>query len=611
MLPRSLVLAVAALGVLLTATAVRGPFTIDENNYLVTVLGLRQGRLTLPGTDGLPPSRELLYFDPAAVVREVTSTPVASTAPPLYAPLALAFSFLGWRGLVGLNTLAFLAVIVVVFLHSRRFWASAEAPWFAAAAVGGGGYLLEYGQGMWPHMVAVALVAAAVLFASNALEDRPERWAAGGGFLVAAAAGVRYQNAFILGCLGLGLLLLARHRLRAALAFALGAAPPLLACSLINHARLGSWNPISKGPGYLSSAVVSGRREGFFADFVTMAWARIVDYSTIPPLTGTVHESFHTPHPESGAYVMVTAVKKAWLQSSPWMIVPLLILVLAWLPRPAFERIAGGAPQRQLRFLSVIVILTLGMFSASGVYRTDGLCFNQRYFCELVPLVGIAFAWSVEGIARRRTALLAGILAGAALALLSLAPHHLEPLRHYLVMYVPLGLAALLALAWCAALAMRARGEAPTGVRRAAAAAALAFLAGAGLAWGLAIHLGDDVKASRIMRRSRQDYLRELRPYLSDHSAIFAGGGIKDALGPLQMELDIVIAVPGFDRAATTRELLAAFLEQDRRVFFLPNVMPPELLDDIFAGKQLRYFGDPVVLIEVRDGPIPVPRGVS
>ena len=58
----------------------------------------------MPGTGGLPPSRELLYFDPAATGREVTTTPVASTAPPLYAPLALPFLLLGWRGLVLLNT---------------------------------------------------------------------------------------------------------------------------------------------------------------------------------------------------------------------------------------------------------------------------------------------------------------------------------------------------------------------------------------------------------------------------------------------------------------------------------------------------------------------------
>jgi hypothetical protein len=68
-LPRRLVVSLIILGTLLTATAIDGPFTIDENNYLVTVLGLRQGRLSVPDTDGLPPSGELLYFDPSATRR--------------------------------------------------------------------------------------------------------------------------------------------------------------------------------------------------------------------------------------------------------------------------------------------------------------------------------------------------------------------------------------------------------------------------------------------------------------------------------------------------------------------------------------------------------------
>ncbi|HUP24756.1 MAG TPA: hypothetical protein VNB06_17690, partial [Thermoanaerobaculia bacterium] len=446
MVPRTLLLSVLLLGLVLTATAIRGPFTIDENNYLVTVLGLRQGRLTVPGTEGLPPSRELLFFDPASRSRDVISTPIASSAPPLYAPLAVPFSFLGWRGLVALNTVALLGTIVIVFLHARRFSAGVEAAWLAAIGVGAGSYFYEYGQGLWPHMLAVVLVAGAVYLAAGALEERPSLWAAGAGFLAATATGVRYQNAFVLGCIGIGLFLLARERLRAAAAFALGASVPLAVSSAMNHARLGSWNPISKGPRYLPSPTrLVSASDSFLGDTLTMAWARIVDYSARPPLTGTTHESFLYPYPGSGAYVLVTAVKKAWLQSSPWMIVPLLVLTLAWLPAPAFARIVGPAPQRQLRLLSLVVIPTLGMFSAAGIYRTDGLCFNQRYFCELVPLVAVAFAWSVEGVARQRTALLAGGLAGAVLAFASLQPHHLSPVRHYLVMYVPLALAAILA----------------------------------------------------------------------------------------------------------------------------------------------------------------------
>ena len=300
MLPRRLLLSLALLGLALTATTIDGPFTIDENNYLVTALGLRQGVLTVPGTDGLPPSRELLYFDPAATLRDVATTPVASTAPPLYAPIAIPFLLLGWRGLVFLNTLSLLATAAIVFALTRRFSSAPDAPAIAALAVTVGAYFVEYAQGVWPHMLCVSLVAGALFLASGAIEsDRPSWAAAAAGLLVAAAAGVRYQNAFVLACLGLGLVLLARQRVRATAAFAAGASLPLIASSFANHARLGSWNPISKGPGYLPDPTElggSGSR-GFVGDFMTMAWARIVDYSAAPSLAGTDHASFHAPHP--------------------------------------------------------------------------------------------------------------------------------------------------------------------------------------------------------------------------------------------------------------------------------------------------------------------------
>jgi len=596
-LPRSLLAAVAALGILLSATAIRGPFTLDESNYLVTVVALREGGLAVPGTAGLAPSRELLWFDPGARRRDVAATPVTSTAPPLYAPLALPFSFLGWRGLVALNTLAFLATILVVFAHARRYAATAEAGWIAAAAFGAGGYLIEYAQGVWPHTVTTALVAGAAYLAARALDDDSWVWAAGAGVLVAWASGIRYQNAFLLGCLGLGILLLARRRWRAAVVFAVGAALPLAAAAAINFTRVGSLNPVSKGPGYLPSAakVTAGatgstaveRSSWVIERVATMAWARVVDYSAAPTTPGTV--SFLSPHPESGAYVLVGAIKKAWLQSAPWIALALAVMALSWLPRSWLERVAGtagAAGQRQLRLLALMVLSTLAMFAASGTFRTDGFCFNQRYFCELLPLVAVAFAWGVEGIGRRRTALLAGILAGCVLGLVALAPDPASPLRHRLVLYVPLGLAAALLLVWGAA-------------RR---SPLLAFAAGAALAWAVVLHLGDDLPASRRVREERRALAARVRPYLEGPSALFATGVEKDALGPLVLERDLVLANPALDQAATASELLDGFLAQGRRVFLLPNVLPVERIDRILEGRQIRYLGDPLLLIEVRGG---------
>lgn len=119
------------LGLFLSLAVVPGIFTIDENNYLVNVVALRQGHVTVANTAGLPPSQELLFFDPGPWSRSVPSTPVASTAPPLWAFIALPFSFGGWRGLVALNTLAFLATVAMVFFFTRTYSTESRTCWVA------------------------------------------------------------------------------------------------------------------------------------------------------------------------------------------------------------------------------------------------------------------------------------------------------------------------------------------------------------------------------------------------------------------------------------------------------------------------------------------------
>src|SRR5262249_47092907 len=116
----ALPLALAALAALLVATAVPGIFIIDEDSYLVTVVGLRAGRLTIPGPEGLTPTTELVAFDAGPKGRVVERTPASSVSPPLYAPLALPFSYLGVRGLIALEALAFVVCAWLVHVASGR-----------------------------------------------------------------------------------------------------------------------------------------------------------------------------------------------------------------------------------------------------------------------------------------------------------------------------------------------------------------------------------------------------------------------------------------------------------------------------------------------------------
>ena len=140
---------------------------------------------------------------------------------------------------------------------------------------------------------------------------------------------MRYENVALAGCVGLGVVIWAPRRWRAAAAFA-GDWPCRGACSLLNHARLGFWNPVSKGPGYFGyRGAESG---GFLLDALRMGWARVVDFSTRPPLVSPEH-TYLQRDVDSGAYFIGGTMKKAWLQSSPWIALALLVCLLAWAGR--------------------------------------------------------------------------------------------------------------------------------------------------------------------------------------------------------------------------------------------------------------------------------------
>jgi hypothetical protein len=188
---RILLIILAVLAVIFVVTTIRGAFIIDEINYMVNVIALREGRVTIADTENLPPSKELLYFDPEPYDRTVASTPVASLAPPLYAPLALPFVYFGWRGLVFINTLSFLLTAYLIFFFVRRRTVDLTIAWLALALFVLGGYSLEYAQGVWPHMLSVFLCTAAVVSVVLAWEKSVLRYALLGGFLIGVASGVR------------------------------------------------------------------------------------------------------------------------------------------------------------------------------------------------------------------------------------------------------------------------------------------------------------------------------------------------------------------------------------------------------------------------------------
>jgi hypothetical protein len=571
----TLLLVLAGLGIGLLVTAVPGVFIIDEDSYIATVAGLRRGVLHVPGTEGLPPSPEVLAFDASPRSRPIASTPVVSSSPPLYAPLALPFSYFGIRGLIALQVLSFVACAWLVFACAARIGSRPATPWLALATFVLASATVEYAQAVWPHMLTAALAMAAVEATSRVRGGAPLWLAPLAGVAAGLAAGVRYQNLVLAVAIGVTLLWSERsRRWRALVGFALGLALPLAASGAINHARIGSWNPVSKGPSYLDLGTPRTASQ-LVTETLAAAYARVIDYREWPPhAPGRSEEStFIVKNPTTRAFLLGTAVKKAWLQSAPWLILPLLGLVVAWLRRAAF----APATTRELRAFSLLVVAVVGMFAVFGFRRHDGWCFNQRYLLELMPILAVSWPLLLED----RSPRLAALLSGAGLAIILLVPvAGLDPrdtARQDILLQAPLAIAAALAAVWLLWRAGRASGG------------LLGVCLGAALGWALAVHAFDDLRSSRALRgvhASQLDALSRLIPK-EERAALFTFWGNKDAFGPMTLDRDFVIADVWIDRGASARVLSEALLGQGRSVYLLSRGMSSDTIKSLVKDRKV------------------------
>lgn len=567
-----LVAAAASLVVaaILVWTAVPGVFTIDEDSYVATIVGLRDGSFRLPHTAGLPPSPELLSFDAAPKKRVVAATPVAPNFPPLYAVYALPFSVAGLRGLIALQVLAYLACAWLVFGVVRRETGRTDLAGLAAGAFAIGSFAIEYAQAIWPHALTMALVMVAIDLASRLRHGAhgPRRvilLAALAGACVGSAAGMRYQNIVMVGLVGLTLVWLRPRRLALA-GYVLGCAIPITASAAINASRLGTWNPVSKGSMHYLDV---GRKRTLVdtaEQAVTSTWARIVDLSTWP---GATHDQAVRQAP-SGSFRLLGGVKKALLQSAPWAVLSLLALLAAWLAR------TPSPARSSLRGWSVIVAGTLGLFAVWG-FRDDGWCFNQRYLLELMPILCVTLGVALADWQPSWRGLAVGAGLGAALALLACVTE--DTLGGQIAMMkVPIVIALAVALAYL----RRGRG------RRYALALAVAL--GVALGWAVMVHVADDLPASRRLRTLHAAKLAEFESVVPDDGkpiAVFAYWGAKDAYGPLLLERDIVIVDPWIDEGRDAPQLLDLLLRQGR-IVYIERGMPAPMLAALVRDRRVR-----------------------
>jgi hypothetical protein len=300
-------------------------------------------------------------------------------------------------------------------------------------------------------------------------------------------------------------------------------------------------------------------------------WSKVVDYPSYGSNTAHIRNGYYQWDETSGTVLMNGIVKKSWTQSSPWIGLAIIALVVSWFVR----RVKSSDGIQEIRVLGLIVVPTLLMFSAAGFDRTDGLSFNQRYFLELLPLCAIALGLYLDRVKIDLVPVglgfaFGGIIVAGTLLLPS------STLRHVGERFMPLLLALLLITAWYLLKNPRA----------------IFLLLGMCIGWAFFFHIESDLVGSRFRRQinaARLDYLQKIVP---DHSALFMYWGNKDAAGPIQLEKDVVILDVWADAGHDARLLEEELLAQGRRIFILDNDMPDEILRALIANRIFHEYSE-------------------
>lgn len=347
------------------------------------------------------------------------------------------YEALGYRGLFAMNAVAYIGIALLCFAMARRIFGDVALALDSVIILTIGTFAWEYSQAAWPHASAVLAVTTALYLTVRALTATDDRHMTGfafaAGSVIGLAAGIRLDVVFALPAILLPYLLMAPSRLRPAVAALTGMLPGLAIIAATNYAKFESLSPLSYGggkgaghfPGYLPVAglCLLGVALIWLATrprFVDMARRRPVSVIgifivliglalLIPSVTKSVMKvatgasyllvdlRFRDPtwlepgmrRTATGAMVYYVGLKKALLQSLPWL--PLLALPLAALFRPTEPR----------RLLGVLFLSSTGYIAVYSYFAWHGgLALNMRYFLPFLPAFAILGAWGLRELAR-------------------------------------------------------------------------------------------------------------------------------------------------------------------------------------------------------------------
>jgi hypothetical protein len=265
-------------------------------------------------------------------------------------------------------------------LGVRRLWADG-----LALTYGLGTIALPFARVFFGHQLAAALVFGAfVLLLRVRLGELPQRWVAAAGALAGCAIITEYPTALLVALLAAYAVVTSGERWRTLLAFALGAAPALLAAAVYNSLAFGG--PLCLGYAHLAanSAFRAGQAQGFMG--ITWPHLDAMWQTTFGPYRGM------------------------------FLLSPVLLLAV-----PGFVWLRRRAEWRAEWWLWLAAVVGYALFTFSYFEWDGGFSIGPRHFLPALPFLMLPLAELTRPERRRAWRLALIALAGVSVMIVGLA----------------------------------------------------------------------------------------------------------------------------------------------------------------------------------------------
>lgn len=452
----------------------------DEMLYLLMNKALEQGRLAIE--NGYDAFASPMLIAPLSTAHDGQLYP---QYPSLYAFVTVPFYWLaGKTGLALVNMLAFPAILFFTYHIQKMLFLQRLSAWLAVLITACGGYLWLYSQAIAPHMLQLALIMAGCwmfvrgFFAGRIVYSR-YLWSS---VLFGIALGVRYDTLFALPAIILPLLFARPVRWRALMMLLPGILAGLVALSVTNHIKFGTWHPFTYGASAAEGGLIT-----FSSLYLLLGAAGVIAVLAVWGIT-RLYQAGKGPSRLWLALMIAAAITLLVVITGGWLfgvLYGLLLTVVNYSALPLEVPIPAGASRTALGgfqyfgeyklallqscpFIAVLTIpllhkrlissdewpryvwLSLVPLAFIGFYGSlawdGGFAFTMRYFVPVLPflsmivariLARLLYVWKLDGkkIQWLRPLALGGVIA---LAAVIWADQAALAMREWMLLYLPL-----------------------------------------------------------------------------------------------------------------------------------------------------------------------------